>query len=97
MRVIQKEVRSVGGSVEDYYSVAQSGYVNVFAITTEGLVSIVRQFRPSVEAHTWELPAGLCDAGETPRTAAVRELREETGLNAIEIVRVAHSTWIPVA
>jgi 8-oxo-dGTP pyrophosphatase MutT (NUDIX family) len=30
----------------------------------------------------WQLPKGLVDAGETPETAAVREVREEAGLVA---------------
>jgi len=46
-----------------------------------GLIPIVRQFRPSVEEFTWELPAGTVDAGETPEDAAA-VVEEETGLSA---------------
>ena len=40
---------------------------------------LVQQFRPPVNALTIELPAGLIDPGESAETAAVRELKEETG------------------
>lgn len=40
---------------------------------------LVIQFRPPVNAFTIEWPAGLIDAHESPREAALRELYEETG------------------
>ncbi len=43
-------------------------------------VLLVSQRRPAVGRATWELPAGLIDAGETPEGAARRELAEEVGL-----------------
>ncbi len=44
-----------------------------------GRLVLIRQFRPPVNAPVIEFPAGLIDAGETPQTSALRELREETG------------------
>lgn len=40
---------------------------------------IILQYRPPVDAICVEFPAGLIDANETPKAAAERELKEETG------------------
>ena len=45
----------------------------------------MRQYRPALEAFSWELPAGLRDPGESPAEACRRELLEETGLTVREI------------
>lgn len=43
-------------------------------------VVLVRQYRYTIGDYVYELPAGLCEAGEDFHRAAVRELHEETGL-----------------
>ena len=42
---------------------------------------MIKQYRYPVDEYLYELPAGLIDEGETPEQAAVREIKEETGLN----------------
>ena len=44
-------------------------------------VVLLRQYRYPLDDVLYELPAGLIDAGETPECAAIREMKEETGLS----------------
>lgn len=46
---------------------------------------LVKQFRVPLNAYIYELPAGLMDAGEDIKKCVARELKEETGLELIEI------------
>jgi len=54
-------------------------WVNIVAVTPEGKILVVKQFRLGTQAATIEMPAGVMEAGEDPQTAAMRELAEETG------------------
>jgi ADP-ribose pyrophosphatase len=80
MDIIAREVEfSPGEPVQTYHAVGQQDYVTIVARTPDGRIPLVRQYRPAVEAFTWELPAGLVDRGEEPIVSAQRELVEETG------------------
>lgn len=79
MKVIEREVAYKDGTTELYHAVGQQDYIAIVALTPDGRIPIVRQYRPAVERFTWELPAGMTDPGEDPAVTCERELLEETG------------------
>jgi ADP-ribose pyrophosphatase len=86
LQVDEIEVQMPGSDrTETYHGIRQADAVGVLAMTTAGEFLLVRQFRPVIEAWTWELPAGAVDEGETPAEAAARELQEETGFQVLQM------------
>ncbi|WP_100402414.1 NUDIX hydrolase [Bacillus sp. FJAT-42315] len=55
------------------------GAVAVLALTAEGKIVLVEQYRKALERSLVEIPAGKLEAGEKPEVCARRELEEETG------------------
>jgi ADP-ribose pyrophosphatase len=64
-----------------YHSIATQDYVSILALTPDGRIPLVRQFRPALDRFTLEFPGGLRDGEEEPAACAVRELAEEVGLS----------------
>lgn len=87
---------SRSGKAFDYYFASRNPEknlkINTGALEPEGIVIyplwredsekivLIRQYRYPVGDYLYELPAGLVDKGETPEEAAIREMKEETGL-----------------
>ena len=65
-----------------FHSFRVADYAAVLAITRDGRVPLVRQFRPALQRVTLELPGGLVEKGEDPGIGALRELSEETGFSS---------------
>ena len=66
---------------ENYYHLKRPDYVLIIAIDDKERIVVLRQYRRGVDDFVYEIPAGWIDEGETPLQAAIRELREETGLS----------------
>lgn len=66
--------------------VEHMGGAGIVAVDTEGKILLVEQYRRPYDEVTIEIPAGKLDKGEDPVVCAERELSEETGGIAEEIV-----------
>jgi len=67
------------GEVSTFHVALSPGGVAVVAVTDDGRLLMVEQFRHGTRELSLEIPSGLVDDGEGPEEAARRELREETG------------------
>lgn len=74
------------GSIVSREVVEHSGGVGIVPLTDDNKVLMVRQYRYPMEEELLEIPAGKLGAGEAPLHCAVRELSEETGCKAGEII-----------
>lgn len=64
---------------DEYYVLEYPSWINVIAITRDGLFVMVEQYRHGLDEVFTELCAGVVEEGEDPLDAARRELLEETG------------------
>ncbi len=79
----------------DFYIIDAPDWINVVALDTDGRFITVTQHRLGTGERTIETPAGLMEPGEDPAAAARRELLEETGYEAGDIVLMKKLTANP--
>lgn len=75
-----------GRVIDDWPWIITPDYINVTAVTEEGLFLCFRQTKYAVDGVSLAVVGGYLEPGEDPLEAAKRELREETGYEA--------STWL---
>lgn len=83
LRVWSEELVLPDGRVIDgFFTIEMPDYVVVVAETTDGRIVTERGYKHGPRRVCTSLPAGFVEPGESPKNAARRELREETGFAA---------------
>jgi 8-oxo-dGTP pyrophosphatase MutT (NUDIX family) len=85
-RVREDQVIRPDGKPGIYGVVETRIATGVAALTPENELYLVGQYRYPTEEYSWEIIEGGADPGELPIEAAKRELREEAGLVAAEVI-----------
>jgi 8-oxo-dGTP pyrophosphatase MutT (NUDIX family) len=76
------------GKVFEAVALEFRSWAAVLAFTKNQEVVLIRQYRHGVREAVWEFPGGVVDDGENPLEGARRELLEETGYTASNLIEV---------
>lgn len=79
------------GREHDFYVLEAPDWINVIPLTRAGEVVLVEQYRQGTRELSLEIPGGMVDDDESPRDTAARELLEETGYEATELVELGRT------
>lgn len=93
--VRKDKFKTPSGQVKGYDVIDHVGSIVVVPIDDQGNMIFVRQFRPAIDMELLELPAGTLDDGEAFVKACARELREEIGMEAKNIIRLGAYYLVP--
>ena len=84
---IQEDICALpdGRIIDPYIVIQVPSFCNVFMVTANEEVVMVKQYRHAAGIETLELPGGMIEQHEDPRLAAIREMTEETGYSTEHI------------
>ncbi|HRC85125.1 MAG TPA: NUDIX hydrolase [Thermoanaerobaculia bacterium] len=86
LEMTQERVELPNQVTVDLELVRHPGAAAVVPLGADGQVVLLRQYRHATDGWLVEVPAGKLDAGEAPDVCARRELAEEAGLAADDLV-----------
>ncbi len=74
------------GRQSSFEIIRHPGGAAVLPVLPDGRILLIRQFRPAIGEMIYEIPAGRLEPGESAQECAGRELMEEVGYSAAQIV-----------
>lgn len=85
-KINQVELEFPNGLKKTWENVVRQNAISIFPITDDYEIYLVKQYRYLYGKEMLEACAGFLNPGEDPKETAKRELQEETGLIAEEII-----------
>lgn len=76
------------GRQSTFEVVRHPGGAAILPVLADGRVLLIQQFRPAIGKNIYEIPAGRIEPNESPLDCAVRELQEEAGFRAGNVLKL---------
>lgn len=96
LELIQDEIEFPDGSKGTYAWAQRKNGVAIVVVTPDKKVLLHREYRYVIQDYSWEIPGGGIDKGETPEQAAIRELKEESGISISQDALVRLGVFYPL-
>jgi ADP-ribose pyrophosphatase len=87
-----EDTLDVQGQEKIYVRGTRKDYSTIVPFISDDEILVIKSYRHIVDSIQIEVPSGYIDEGESAKQAAIRELKEETGYSAKEVVSIGNYT-----
>ncbi len=92
---VTEDITLPNGVTSEIAMVRHPGSTAIVPLLDDHTVVMIWQYRHPIREYVIEIPAGTMEPGESPLNCAKRELEEETGFKANELVELSHIHMLP--
>jgi ADP-ribose pyrophosphatase len=89
---LYEDTLDLNGTEKIYTRGVRKDYSTIVPFISNQEVLVIKSYRHLVDSIQIEIPSGYIDKGESPREAAIRELKEETGYCAKDVISIGDYT-----
>jgi ADP-ribose pyrophosphatase len=89
---LYEDTLDLNGKEKIYLRGIRKDYSTVVPFISKNEILIIESYRHLVDSTQIEVPSGYIDEGESPKQAAIRELKEETGYAAKDVISIGDYT-----
>jgi ADP-ribose pyrophosphatase len=88
---LYEDILDLNGIEKVYTRAVRKDYSTIVPFVANEIL-VIKSYRYLVDSIQIEIPSGYIDEGESPKEAAIRELKEETGYSAKDVISIGHYT-----
>jgi ADP-ribose pyrophosphatase len=89
---LYEDTLDFNGKEKTYLRGVRKDYSTVVPFISKNEILVIESYRHLVDSTQIEVPSGYIDEGESPKEAAIRELKEETGYTTKDVISIGDYT-----